>query len=166
MLCVAAITCTFALNSLESDWTASFRSTSRSFRCAAEICLDAVWAVRRSFSAAERGWQGCITGHPGLRVAQVDLLLVTIATEVMPLQLLSGPLGWLLGVAMPGAEGAFDELLPGWCSTVVEKVGAMSRNDAITWMADEDLVSPKVREDETGGGFKMDRRAGSSAGWP
>ena len=73
-----------------------------------------------------------MTGHPGLRVAQVDLLLVTIATEVMPLQLLSGPLGWLLGVAMPGAEGAFDELLPGWCSTVVEKVGAMSRNDAIT----------------------------------
>ena len=73
-----------------------------------------------------------MTGHPGLQVAQVDLLLGTIATEVVPLQSLSGSLGWLLGVGMPGAEGAFDELLPGWYSTVAEKVGAMSHNDAVT----------------------------------
>ena len=62
----------------------------------------------------------------------MDLLLVTVATEVAPLQSLSGPLGWLLGVAMPGAEGVFDKLSPGWCSTVAEKVGAMSRNDTVT----------------------------------
>ena len=58
---------------------------------------------------------------------------------------------------MLGAEGAFDELLSGCRSTVVQEVGAMSRNDAVTWMAGEDLVSPEVREDETSRWFEMDR---------